>query len=309
MKDQDHIPVMLKEMLHNLNPGSGEHILDCTFGAGGYSRAILQHSDCFVYAIDTDPAVAEYAKSLKAYYPERFNFLNCNFAEIDKIIPNQRFDGIVADLGVSSMQLDRADRGFSFMRCGPLDMRMSQSGNTAADFINSAKAEEIADIIYRYGEERDSRKIAANIVKHRAVSPITSSNELASIVRESKKFKGGRIDPATKTFQAIRIHINQELENIKKLMNYILKSLTLGGRLVVLSFHGLEDSIIKSFIKEYGEKKIAVSKYAKARARSDKEIFKILTKKPTVPSSLEIERNPRSASAKLRAAVRIAYAE
>ncbi len=302
-----HIPVLLKEVLEQLNPEAGKTYLDCTFGAGGYSRAILENSDSQVVALDQDPSVQLYAKALEADYGNRFKFIHSSFAESAKQLQGQLFDGIVMDLGVSSMQLDCGERGFSFMQDGPLDMRMSSNGISAADFVNSAEEEEIANVIYRYGDETASRKIARRIVAERSVEPITTTARLASIVRSCIGFKKGKIDSATKSFQAIRIHINDELGQLEKFLENSVKLLAPQGRLVIVSFHSLEDSIIKNFFKSNSEARRARSKYSlKSEPREEGKWLEILTKKPITPSEKELRLNPRSRSAKLRAALKVA---
>lgn len=300
-----HLPVMLKEVVEQLAPVDGEIFLDCTFGAGGYSAAILNACDCKVVAIDRDPNVEIYAQRIAAKYKERFEFINSNFALASKELKGRKFNGIVLDLGVSSMQLDQASRGFSFMHDGPLDMRMEASGISASDFINSVSEKEIADVIYKYGDEVASRRIAKMIVKERMLLPIISTGRLADIVRKAIGARAGKIDPATKTFQAIRIYINDELRAIELFLEDSVKLLEYAGRLVVVAFHSLEDTIIKLFLQRNSAKKVARSKYAKKEQVDDSAIFKILTKKPLVPLTAEVKLNLRSRSAKLRAAVKI----
>lgn len=302
----DHNPVLLREMLEYLSPKYGGKYLDCTFGAGGYSRAILESAGCEVVALDQDPTVAKFVKSLEADFPERFKFMAMNFAEAAKNLADTQFDGIVLDIGVSSMQLDIAERGFSFLQDGPLDMRMNPQGLSAAEFIASASEEEIADVIYKYGEEHQSRKIARRIVEERAKSPITTTLRLAGIVRGAIGHRPGKIDPATKTFQAIRIYINKELEVLEKFLESVYNLLADKGRLVVVSFHSLEDSIVKDFFKEHSAKKVARSKYAKEPvAVQSGKWLNILTKRPVAPTNAELNYNRRSRSAKLRAAEKI----
>lgn len=299
-----HNPVMLKEMLKYLAPKNNEHFLDCTFGAGGYSKAILGSCDCNITALDQDKMVKHYADELKNNYKDKFNFILTNFAEIPKALCG--FDGIVLDLGVSSMQLDTAERGFSFNGEGKLDMRMAGSGMTAADFINTAGQEELAEIIWRYGDESASRRIAKAVVIERQVNPITTTTQFASIVRRAVGFRPGKIDSATKTFQAIRIHINDELKNLERFLDITPEILSPRGRLVIVSFHSLEDQIVKNFFKNWSAKPVARSKYAKSLPETDAgKWLKILTKKPLTPSVEEIRLNSRARSAKLRAAIRI----
>ncbi|MDF2965918.1 MAG: rRNA m(4)C1402 methyltransferase [Rickettsiaceae bacterium] len=309
MKETSHIPVMLEDVIKYLAPKNGETYIDCTFGAGGYSTAILEKASCKVIGIDQDPDVAEYAEELQRKYNDRFVFWQCNFSQILEQMHNNsvgQVDGVVLDLGVSSMQLDRGERGFSFMHDGPLDMRMSRKGRNAADFINDASEEELARVIYTYGDERDARKIARKIVSERQIEAITTTGRLASIVRSAIGFKKSKIDLSTKTFQAIRIWVNDELGALEKLLSQVEKILKPGGRLVIVSFHSLEDRIAKTFLKTNSAKKVALSKYADPAEKYDPNaVFEILTKKSIKPSVQETVYNPRSRSAKLRAATKI----
>ncbi|ABV75153.1 S-adenosyl-methyltransferase MraW [Rickettsia akari str. Hartford] len=303
---QTHIPVMLSEVLKVLDPKGGEFYLDCTFGAGGYSKAILESCDCYVVALDRDPNVIKKAEEIKQNYVERFDFIATNFADSFAKLKEKQFDGIVLDLGVSSMQLDVADRGFSFLHDGPLDMRMSGQGFSAEEFVNTLEEKEIADIIYKYGNESFSRRIAKSIVEYRKTARIDSTGKLAEIVRSSIGFRKGKIDPATKTFQAIRIYINDELGELERFLMNVKNILKKDGRLVVVSFHSLEDMIIKNFFKENSEKPVARSKYAKDDIIIDpNKWLRIITNKALAPSDKEIRLNIRARSAKLRTAKKI----
>lgn len=302
-----HTSVLLEEVLEYLNPQAGGHYLDCTFGAGGYTKAILERAQCLVTAIDQDPNVEKYVTSIKSAFSDRFNFLSGNFSDAEVLTGRQKYDGIVLDLGVSSMQLDEADRGFSFMQDGPLDMRMNNNtGISAANFINEATEEEIANVIYRYGEEVQSRQIAKAIVNYRNTSPITSTLQLAEIVQNSMHYRKSKIHPATKTFQAIRIFINKELENLEYFLTTLNNMLTSNGRIIIVAFHSLEDSIVKNFFKEHSVKKVARSKYAtKTEPQEEGKWLKMITKKPVVPSKREISKNYRARSARMRVAEKI----
>lgn len=301
-----HSPVLLDEMLDMMNIRDGGKYLDCTFGAGGYSRAILAKADCFLTSLDQDPTVTQFVKEIELDYKNRFKFVKINFAKAREALREQKFDGIVLDLGVSSMQLDQGDRGFSFQNEGALDMRMNLAGSTAAEFINNADEKELADIIYKYGEEVQSRQIAKAIVTEREKAPIETTGHLAKVVREAMHYRKAKIDPATKTFQAIRIHINRELESIQEFLNNLEEMLTKGGRIIIVSFHSLEDSLVKDFFKQHSAKKVARSKYSKQQLPVDADKWlKTLTKKPVTPSDAELARNYRSRSAKLRAAEKI----
>ncbi|KJV80447.1 16S rRNA (cytosine(1402)-N(4))-methyltransferase [Rickettsia hoogstraalii str. RCCE3] len=303
---QSHIPVMLSEMLKALSPKGGESYLDCTFGAGGYSKAILESCDCYVTALDRDPNVIKKAEEIKQNYGERFDFIETNFTDSFAKLKEKKFDGVVLDLGVSSMQLDIADRGFSFLHDGPLDMRMSGQGLSAEEFVNIAEEKELADVIYKYGDESFSRRIAKRIVEYRKMARIDSTGKLAEIVRSSIGFRKGKIDPATKTFQAIRIYINDELGELERFLVNVKNILKKDGRLVVVSFHSLEDRIVKNFFKENSEKPVARSKYAKDDIVIDpNKWLKIITNKALAPSDKEVGINIRARSAKLRAAKKI----
>ena len=309
VNNRAHIPVLLDEVLGYLTPHDGEIYVDCTFGSGGYSEAILKKADATVYAFDLDPEVAVFVSETKKRLGERgksLHFIEGNFAKLKSKLGGILVDGIVADLGVSSMQIDRPTRGFSFQKEGPLDMRMSQSGLSAYEVINDYSEEELGNIIYKYGEETKSRQIARAIVSIRAISPITTTIQLAEIIRgvfgrQRKK----KIDFATKTFQAIRIFVNGEVDNLKKLLEVSKQSLKEGGRLIVISFHAVEDRVVKNFINENSNYKPAPSRYLPDLEKSKLHSFKTITKKPITPSYIEVGNNIRSRSAKLRAAIRI----
>jgi len=298
-----HCPVLLDEVLEHISPKKDGKYLDCTFGAGGYTKAILKTADCYVTGLDQDPTVKKFVDEVKNEFVEKFDFVETNFADAKNKLGDRKFDGIVLDLGISSMQVDTADRGFSFMHDGPLDMRMGNDGISAKEFIAVASEQDIANIIYKYGEEVQSRQIAQNIVKMREIAPIETTLQLADIVRDAMHYRKGKIDPATKTFQAIRIHINRELESIERLLADLEDMLLPGGRILVVSFHSLEDSIVKSFFKEKSMKKVARSKYStKPIEIEDGKWLNLITKKPIVPSREEVSSNPRSRSARLRVA-------
>ncbi len=303
-----HVPVMVSEAMKYLAPKDGEIYIDGTFGAGGYSRAILQSADCQVFAIDRDPDVEIFAEKLGQEFPSRFNLILGNFADMAELLVGrgvEKVDGVVLDLGVSSMQLSHAGRGFSFSHDGPLDMRMERQGQTAEWLINSAEEKELADIIYNYGGERMSRKIARAIVNARGEKPISTTLELAEIIRRAVRRYNDKIDPATRAFQAIRIWVNDELEAVAKGLASAEKLLAPGGRLVVISFHSLEDSIVKNFLNEKAGKAETYSRYMPLPEKKSLAVFSILTRKAVKPSSLETAENPKSRSAKLRAAIKI----
>jgi 16S rRNA (cytosine1402-N4)-methyltransferase len=298
---QRHVPVMLSEVLQYLNPQKGEVYVDATFGNGGYTKAILDKADCKVIALDRDPNVRVRANEMKNMYGARFEFRAGQFGNFVDLVP-EKINGAVFDIGVSSMQLDDAERGFSFAKEAALDMRMSCEGTSAADIVNGYGEKELADLIYEFGEERKSRQIAACIVAARHQKPIETTTELANIIYEVIHKRAGEIDPATRTFQALRIAVNNELEELQKGLNGAASRLYSGGRLVVVDFHSLEDRIVKNFMKENGGKKIRVSKYAPELVQDD-SLFASVSK-VIVPTAAECAQNPRARSAKLRYAVR-----
>ncbi|MFL3876626.1 16S rRNA (cytosine(1402)-N(4))-methyltransferase RsmH [Wolbachia endosymbiont of Trichogramma kaykai] len=291
-----HIPVLLKEMLLQLSPHSGGIYVDATFGAGGYSKAILEAADCKVYAIDRDETVTKFYDDLNVKYPDRINLFIEKFSNIKNILDSNNIkgiNGIVFDVGVSSMQLDNGDRGFSFLRDGPLNMRMDNySHMNASTFVNALREEEIANTIYNYGDEHHSRKIARAIVNARKKKIIKTTFELADIVR-SVVFRGkSKIDPATRTFQAIRIWVNDELGELEKGIKAASEILSENGKLIVVTFHSLEDRIVKTLFKDLCEP-------------GPTKTFSLLNKKVIKASAEEINANPRARSAKLRAIQRL----
>lgn len=296
-----HVPVMLKEVLQYLRPQNGEVYVDATFGNGGYTKAILEAASCKVIALDRDPNVIVRANELRNLYGERFEFRSGNFGDFTDLVP-EKINGAVFDIGVSSMQLDNAERGFSFLKEAELDMRMSCSGISAKDIINSYGEKELADIIFNYGEERKSRQIAAKIVEYRRKKKIETTTELAEIIYTVIHRRAGEIDPATRTFQALRIAVNDELCELDKGLKGAAQRLLKDGRLVVVDFHSLEDRIVKNFMKENGGRKIRVSKYA-PELTGDNSMFCEVSK-AIVPTVEECNKNPRARSAKLRFAVR-----
>ncbi len=307
--DQIHKPVMLNEVLTELRAEQQGLYVDGTFGAGGYSKAILQaHPQNQLYAFDRDQNVESLAKALHQEFSPRFHFINERFSQIVEQLQQKqitKLDGLVVDLGVSSMQLDQAERGFSFQQEAHLDMRMGKNELSAFEVVNNYNETELADIIYNFGEEHSSRKIAHYIVKARAEQPINSTLELARLVARAKGQKNipGKIHPATKTFQALRIFINDELGELRKFLQAALSLLKSGGRLVVVSFHGLEDKIVKNFIKEYGSVSTANNRYLPEITASAKEV--LLTKgRKLKASKAEVSANPRSRSAILRSALK-----
>ena len=305
MVSSKHIPVMLNEVLKALNPRDGEIYVDATFGNGGYTEAILKSANCRVIAIDRDPFVLKRAEELKSVYGERFTFVSGTFSQIDNLIQSL-VNGVVFDIGVSSMQLDNPERGFSFSKEAPLDMRMSQAGLSARDIINSMNEHELADLIYKYGEERKSRQIAHAIVLYRTQKPIETTTELAQIIYSVLPKKREQIDPATRTFQAIRIAVNDELQQLKDGLMGALNITLPEGRVVVVDFHSLEDRIVKSFFTENSDKKIHVSRYKVDTLSISSESSKPFNfaSKVILPTEEECTVNPRARSAKLRYAIK-----
>ena len=305
LEKTQHYPVMLNQVLSIISPQHGGTFIDCTFGGGGYSKAILKYPNTKVLAIDRDSIVKQYADELKKRFPGRFNFFQDKFSNIDKIIQaNENPKSIIFDLGLSSFQLSDDKRGFSFKSKNSLNMQMGLNKYTAYDVVNFLDKECLANIIKIFGEEKDNRKIAQRIIKRRNVKPIKTSEELASIVNEVKKnYNNYKKNTATKTFQAIRIFVNQELTEL--IIGLILASQLLsdGGVLVVVSFHSLEDKIVKNFFNLYSELNKNPSRYLPLKKKKD-GLFKLLSKKPLVPNKKEINENIRSRSAKLRYAVR-----
>ncbi|WP_296987382.1 16S rRNA (cytosine(1402)-N(4))-methyltransferase RsmH [Thalassospira sp. UBA1131] len=306
-EDRPHKPVLLREVLEALAPRDGEIMVDGTFGAGGYSRAILDSADCELYGIDRDPTAVATGKKLEAEYDGRFHMVEGCFGDMAKLLPAAgapQVDGIVLDIGVSSMQLDQADRGFSFREDGPLDMRMSMSGPTAADFVNTAEEEDIANVIYRYGEERASRKVARKIIEMRAEEPFTTTSQLARAVRSVVRKSKDGIDPATRTFQALRIYVNDELGELERAMDAAETLLKPGGRLVVVTFHSLEDRQVKTFMKERSGDPNKMSRRLPGEPEVAIPTFTTITRKAVTGQKDEIRANPRARSAKLRAVAR-----
>jgi 16S rRNA (cytosine1402-N4)-methyltransferase len=300
----DHIPVLLDEVIRSLAITPGAEIVDGTFGAGGYSLAILNQG-AKVYAFDRDPDALTEGADLAGQHKGSLHLYAACFSIMDRALQDdgiESVDGVVLDIGVSSMQLDRADRGFSFQKDGPLDMRMAQDGESAADFLNTSDEADIADVIYRYGEEHRSRRIAREIV---AARPITTTAQLAAIVRKSVGYKqGAPKDPATRTFQAIRIHINRELDELIGGLEAAERLLKPGGRLVVVTFHSLEDRIVKQFFRKRSGSEGPGSRHVPMVADDKLKPSFLKADKAIRPSSAELDRNPRARSATLRAATR-----
>jgi 16S rRNA (cytosine1402-N4)-methyltransferase len=303
-----HLPVMLAEVLEALNPRDGAHYIDGTFGGGGYARAILEACDCRVLGIDRDPEAIKRGEKLVALYPGRLTLVHGEFSQMDRFLADsgeEGTNGVVCDLGVSSFQFDEPARGFSFRADGPLDMRMSLSGESAADVANTADEKTLADIIARYGEERQARRIARAIVQAR---PLTRTVELAELVARTLGPAALRqpIHPATRTFQALRIHVNDELGELSRALDAATRALKPQGRLAIVSFHSLEDRIVKRFLAEHSAAAPRASRHAPADRRAPAPLYRLFGARPQLPAAAEIANNPRARSAKLRTAERLA---
>jgi 16S rRNA (cytosine1402-N4)-methyltransferase len=289
----NHEPVLTAEVLQQLQPERGGVFADCTVGLGGHARALLAAGATRLVGLDRDPAALAIASDTLAPWADRVQLVHADYRDIAGVLDAHALplvDGALADLGVSSMQFDAPGRGFSFQRDEPLDMRMDQSQpGTAADLVANADEEELANVIFQFGEERFSRRIARAIVAARRESPVDTTARLAAIVRRSVPRRGYmRIDPATRTFQALRIWVNRELDGLDRFIEEVARRLRAGGRMAVITFHSLEDRIVKHTLR--------------ALAQTREPVVRVLTKKPIVPGEDEIRRNPRARSAKLRAA-------
>jgi 16S rRNA (cytosine1402-N4)-methyltransferase len=300
-----HVPVLVRPALEFIQVRDGGVYVDATFGAGGYSRAILAAASSEVIGIDRDASAIALGQKLTQESNGRLTLVQDRFSNLDEVARAAGFDavdGVVLDLGVSSMQLDSAERGFSFRLDGPLDMRMGANGASAADVVAAASERDLANIIFILGEERHSRAVARAIAKARAQAPITTTRALAGIVAAVVRSRPGDIHPATRTFQALRIFVNDELGELAAALSAAERILRPGGRLVVVSFHSLEDRIVKTFLAAHGPTR-AGSRH-QPDAKGAEPTFQVLTKRPVAADADEVARNPRARSAKLRAAVR-----
>lgn len=302
-----HAPVLLAEVLEALKPGPGDVIIDATFGAGGYTRAILQ-AGAEVIALDRDPTVQPHVDAVAVEFPGRFQLIRTPFSGLAEAFAQTgkpRLDGVVFDIGVSSMQLDQAERGFSFMRDGPLDMRMSDEGVTAADIVNTWDHGPLAHIFKLYGDERQSGRVATAILRRRVERPFERTLDLAEVV---EKALGGRrgapIHPATRVFQALRIAVNDELGELARGLEAAEATLSPGGRLVVVTFHSLEDRIVKAFMTERTGNAPGGSRHAPVAVETRKPSFDLMFKGAREAGETELAANPRARSARLRAAIR-----
>lgn len=299
-----HIPVLLKEAVGALNVKENGVYIDGTFGAGGYTREILEtNKTCRVIALDRDETAIESGQEMVLKYAPRLSLIWGQFGNMADLV-HEPVDGVVLDIGVSSMQIDQPARGFSFQKDGPLDMRMERTGQTAADVVNTFKESDIADILFKYGEEKASRRIARKIVEMRQQKPFETTLELANAIHRVMPHKPGDIDSATRTFQALRIYVNDELGELERGLAAAKALLKENGILSVVSFHSLEDRIVKNFFLTQSGKTPNPNRYLPP-AQKEAPSFEILTKKPIVPTDTEIEQNPRARSSRLRVGRRI----
>jgi 16S rRNA (cytosine1402-N4)-methyltransferase len=307
----EHAPVMVEELLALLAPCDGGIYVDGTFGRGGHSKAMLEAARCTVWGIDRDPEAIAEGAALAQAHAGRLALIQGRFGEMDRLLAAKRVtavDGVALDLGVSSPQLDDPARGFSFRGDGPLDMRMGGDGPTAAELVNRLDEAALADIIFHYGEERHARRLARRIVTARADAPIDSTGRLAAIIRTVVRPSRDGIDPATRTFQALRIAVNDELDEIDRGLAAAERLLRPGGRLAVVAFHSLEDRRVKRFLRARSGAGRAVSRRLPHEPEERAPSFRLLTKRAARPGEAEIARNPRARSARLRAAQRTAAA-
>ncbi len=295
-----HIPVLLDAVVDGLKPVSTGVVVDGTFGAGGYTRALLTtYPDMRVIAFDRDETVLPFVQSVAADFPNRFTFIQDCFGNMARHL-SEPVDAIVLDLGVSSMQIDTPERGFSFRFDGPLDMRMGAGDLSAADVVNTFSVEKLADIFYRYGEERSARRIARAIETARVKNPIQTTAQLADVIHRVMPRPKDGADSAARSFQALRIFVNDELGELERVLQSAPALLSSGGRLAVVSFHSLEDRLVKTFLQEQSGPKKHVNKYALSDINECAGVFKTVTKKPIVADVDELKKNPRANCAKLR---------
>jgi 16S rRNA (cytosine1402-N4)-methyltransferase len=306
----NHVPVMLREVIEALQPRDGGRYIDGTFGGGGYTTALLDSADCAVIAIDRDPDAIEAGRALAERYAPRLTLIEGRFGDMAELLDAEgvdAVDGVALDLGVSSMQFDRAERGFSFRGDGPIDMRMEKRGRSAGDLVNQSEESELADIFWRYGEERRSRRVAHAIVEKRALKRLETTCELADIVRRAVGAIGrDESDPATRVFQALRIAVNDELGELERGLAAAESVLAPGGRMAVVSFHSLEDRAVKDFVRGRSGRLPGPSRHAPPRAgEPPAATLRDLTRRPLAPSEEEVAANPRARSARLRVAEKL----
>ena len=299
-----HFPVMIKEVINICSPKSGKKFLDCTFGAGNYTKELLKFSDTQIIALDRDRAVEKTANEIRKKFTKRFSFYHTKFSEMDQI-PINNFDAVIFDLGISSMQLNDLSRGFSFKSKDKLDMSMGLSTVSIENIINTFQAKDLVNILKTFGEEKEARNIVNNIIRYRKLNPIKTTEELVKIIRKSKRknFKK-KIDVSTKTFQAFRIIVNKEISELIKGITKATKKLKPGGKLILITFHSLEDKIVKYYFKNYSENYSRQNKYRPEIINDKKSLFSTYKNKVRRASDDELIINPRSRSAKLRFATR-----
>lgn len=307
MQREGHFPVMLPEVLDTLAPQDGGVYLDGTFGGGGYSRALLRSASCTVHAIDRDPDAIKRGQPLVAASEGRLHLHQGTFSAMEELAGHHGpFNGIVLDLGVSSFQLDQEERGFSFRHDGPLDMRMSTDGLSAADIVNGEKEQALADILYHYGEERRSRRVARAIIEARQSGPIQTTGQLADIIRKAVPKERPNFDPATRSFQAIRIAVNDELGELERTLETAPGLLAPGGIFCIVTFHSLEDRMTKRALARLAGRMAGPSRHTPlAMQQTEAPSFELLHTRPRTPSDQELNLNPRSRSARLRALRRL----
>ena len=297
-----HVPVLYKEIIHALQPKRGGRYVDCTLGAGGHARGILEACapDGLLLGFDVDPQALALARETLAPHEQRIHLAQASYTTLTSQLSSlgwDSVDGIILDLGASSMQFDTPARGFSFMQDGPLDMRFGiNATQSAADVVNTFDERELSDLIFRYGEDRDARRIARAIVSAR---PIHSTGELVRVIEKASPRRGDRVHPATQTFQALRIFVNGELEAVESVLPRSVNALSAGGRLAVISFHSLEDRIVKDFFRDQS-KDMFNPPYERIYEVERKAVVRLINKKPVIASEEEIRNNPRARSAKLR---------
>ncbi len=306
-----HIPVLLDEVLAHLAPRAGDTILDGTFGGGGYAQAILEAAPCTLWAMDRDPDAIRRGAALAARFPGRLHLLHARFGAMAEALAERgvtRLDGVVLDLGVSSFQLDEAERGFSLRFDGPLDMRMDRAGPSAADLVNTLPERELADLLWQLGEERHSRRIARAVLAARAEAPITTTLRLAELIRAAVPRDPSGMHPATRSFQALRIRVNDELGEVSRALESALALMAPGGRCVIVSFHSLEDRLVKRAFLEAAGRSPRASRHdpgSLMAGEAPPSPFRLLTQRSIRPTPAEAARNPRARSAHLRALQRI----
>jgi 16S rRNA (cytosine1402-N4)-methyltransferase len=301
--DAAHVPVLVREAVFWLDVGRGGLFVDATLGLGGHAEAILDASPAArLVGIDRDTEAREIAARRLARFGDRAEIHAGDFSQLDRFVGARRAAGVLADLGVSSLQLDHARRGFSFRREGPLDMRMADAGDSAAELVNRSTEAELETIFRSYGEEPEARRVARAVVAARDAAPLTTTAELAEVVRRAKRARETRLDPATRVFQALRIAVNRELDELDEMLDRAVGLLEQSGRLVVISYHSLEDRIVKNRVRDLARGEVDP---VTGRTLTETQVLELLTRKPVTPSSAEVAANPRARSARLRAARRL----